>query len=423
MGAMPSPITGSAGNIEFLLHARTPARPGGRGRWAPARAPSHGRPAPWPRPIVGGARVGGHGRDRLLHPPRSPRGGRAGRPGRAPGWPARATESIAALRADGSVSVDGADLLVSLGGDGTLLRAVDAALAAGDPGARSQHRPARLPDPGRARRTGERAGRFPGRDPPGGGADDPRGRPCRTRRGQLVARRTALNEATVEKTVPGHTVRIAALIDDRPFVTYAADGLLVSTPTGSTAYNLSARGPVLSPRLRAIVVTPVSPHMLFDRALVLDPERAAAPRGARAPRRRPGRRRGHRVPPSSRVPPSTAARATGRPGWSRSGPATSTPSSGPSSTWPTGRGTGAVGTHLVELRVRNLGVIDDVTVVAGAGDDRPHRRDRGRQDPAGRGPRPAPRGPGRSVGGAGRRRRGHGRGPVRRRSDRARCRR
>jgi NAD+ kinase len=64
---------------------------------------------------------------------------------------------------------------------------------------------------------------------------------------------------------------VATFIDDRPFVTYAADGLLVSTPTGSTAYNLSARGPVLSPLLRAIVVTPVSPHMIFDRPLVLDP--------------------------------------------------------------------------------------------------------------------------------------------------------
>src|ERR1019366_2316701 len=89
--------------------------------------------------------------------------------------------------------------------------------------------------------------------------------------GTPVAQRTALNEATVEKTVPGHTVRIATFIDDRPFVTYAADGLLVATPTGSTAYNLSARGPVLSPRLKAIVVPPVSPHMLFDRPLVLDP--------------------------------------------------------------------------------------------------------------------------------------------------------
>ena len=81
-----------------------------------------------------------------------------------------------------------------------------------------------------------------------------------------------LNEAVVEKTVPGHTIRVAASIAGRPFVTYAADGLLVATPTGSTAYNLSARGPILSPGLRAVVLTPVSPHMLFDRPLVLDPE-------------------------------------------------------------------------------------------------------------------------------------------------------
>jgi NAD+ kinase len=80
-----------------------------------------------------------------------------------------------------------------------------------------------------------------------------------------------LNEAAVEKTVPGHTIRVAASIAGRPFVTYAADGLLVATPTGSTAYNLSARGPVLSPGLRALVLTPVSPHMLFDRPLVLEP--------------------------------------------------------------------------------------------------------------------------------------------------------
>jgi NAD+ kinase len=81
-----------------------------------------------------------------------------------------------------------------------------------------------------------------------------------------------LNEAVVEKTVPGHTIRVAASIAGKPFVTYAADGLLVATPTGSTAYNLSARGPILSPGLRAVVLTPVSPHMLFDRPLVLEPE-------------------------------------------------------------------------------------------------------------------------------------------------------
>lgn len=91
------------------------------------------------------------------------------------------------------------------------------------------------------------------------------------RRGHEPEVLPALNEAVVEKTVPGHTVRVAAEIAGRPFVTYAADGILVSTPTGSTAYNLSARGPILSPRLRAMVVTPISPHMLFDRPLILEP--------------------------------------------------------------------------------------------------------------------------------------------------------
>lgn len=81
----------------------------------------------------------------------------------------------------------------------------------------------------------------------------------------------ALNEAVVEKTVPGHTVRVALSVAGRPFVNYAADGVLVCTPTGSTAYNLSARGPILSPQVRALVATPVSPHMLFDRPLVLEP--------------------------------------------------------------------------------------------------------------------------------------------------------
>jgi NAD+ kinase len=81
----------------------------------------------------------------------------------------------------------------------------------------------------------------------------------------------ALNEAIVEKAGPGRTIRVDVAIAGRPFLTYAADGLIVSTPTGSTAYNLSARGPIVSPSLQAIVLTPISPHMLFDRSLVLEP--------------------------------------------------------------------------------------------------------------------------------------------------------
>jgi NAD+ kinase len=81
---------------------------------------------------------------------------------------------------------------------------------------------------------------------------------------------TALNEGVIEKQESGHTVRLQVSIDGTPFTSYAADGLILATPTGSTAYSLSARGPVLSPRLRAVLLTPVSPHMLFDRSLVLD---------------------------------------------------------------------------------------------------------------------------------------------------------
>jgi NAD+ kinase len=190
---------------------------------------------------------------------------------RASAWlSARGHRSVPALRPDGTASADGADLVVSLGGDGTLLRSVETALAGGIPvlginigrlGYLTPVEPAGLEDALASFLSGthqveERMTLSVSVHAPGG---------------SLIAHRTALNEATVEKTVPGHTVRIATSIDDRPFVTYAADGLLISTPTGSTAYNLSARGPVLSPRLRAIVVTPVAPHMLFDRPLVLDP--------------------------------------------------------------------------------------------------------------------------------------------------------
>ena len=82
---------------------------------------------------------------------------------------------------------------------------------------------------------------------------------------------TALNEGVVEKQGAGHTIRLQVRIDGAPFTSYAADGIILATPTGSTAYSLSARGPVLSPRLRAVLLTPVSPHMLFDRSLVLGP--------------------------------------------------------------------------------------------------------------------------------------------------------
>ena len=79
----------------------------------------------------------------------------------------------------------------------------------------------------------------------------------------------ALNEVVIEKIDFGHTVRLATSIDDEEALTYSADGIIVATPTGSTAYNLSAGGPILAPTLRAMVVTPVAPHFSLDRSLVL----------------------------------------------------------------------------------------------------------------------------------------------------------
>ena len=81
----------------------------------------------------------------------------------------------------------------------------------------------------------------------------------------------AFNEAVLEKTPMGHTVRLEVEVNGEFFTTYAADGLIVATPTGSTAYAFSARGPIVAPTHRAILLTPVSPHMLFDRTLVLEP--------------------------------------------------------------------------------------------------------------------------------------------------------
>lgn len=89
--------------------------------------------------------------------------------------------------------------------------------------------------------------------------------------GARLAQHLALNEVALEKKEAGHTIRLAVDIDRERFTTFVADGLIVATPTGSTAYSLSARGPILSPRLRAMLLTPLSPHMLFDRSMVLDP--------------------------------------------------------------------------------------------------------------------------------------------------------
>jgi NAD+ kinase len=91
------------------------------------------------------------------------------------------------------------------------------------------------------------------------------------RRGESTSVHTvALNEAVLEREGTGHTIRIDVELDGQPFTPYEADALIMATPTGSTAYAFSARGPIIEPSHRALLLTPVSPHMLFDRSMVLD---------------------------------------------------------------------------------------------------------------------------------------------------------
>jgi NAD+ kinase len=178
-----------------------------------------------------------------------------------------AGEAVAWLTEQGH-QAEGAELAVSLGGDGTVLRAVELAcpwkvpvlgVNLGRLGYLSEVEPSGL---------AKALERFWAGDY----QIEERMTLSVSVQGAAIDRTlVALNEAVLEKSESGHTVRLALSIDGRPFLTYAADGLIVATPTGSTAYNLSARGPIVSPRLKALVLTPVSPHMLFDRVLVLEP--------------------------------------------------------------------------------------------------------------------------------------------------------
>ena len=112
-----------------------------------------------------------------------------------------------------------------------------------------------------------------------------------TAEGATVGTWRALNEAVVEKRDSAHTVNLLVRIDGEPFTSYAADGLIVSTPTGSTAYSLSARGPIVSPKHRALLVTPVAPAHPVRSQPGARPDRDGPDRGARRTRGGRGRRR------------------------------------------------------------------------------------------------------------------------------------
>lgn len=95
----------------------------------------------------------------------------------------------------------------------------------------------------------------------------------RSREGQVLETRNAVNDAVISQASMARLLDFEARLDGEIVTTYKGDGLIVSTPTGSTAYNLAAGGPIMTPDLEAIAVTPICSHMLTNRPLVVRPDR------------------------------------------------------------------------------------------------------------------------------------------------------
>lgn len=87
-----------------------------------------------------------------------------------------------------------------------------------------------------------------------------------------VFRTWALNEAALEKASPKKMIEVAVAIDDQPLSSFGCDGVVVATPTGSTAYSFSAGGPIVWPGVEALLMVPLAAHALFARPLVTAPE-------------------------------------------------------------------------------------------------------------------------------------------------------
>lgn len=179
-----------------------------------------------------------------------------------------ALDGVRELGAD--TSLDDLELAIVLGGDGTILRAAELVRGSAAPvlginmghvGFLAEIERDELDDA--VRRVIDRDYVVEERMALAVGVTDP---------GGIVLYETwALNEATVEKASRERMLEVVVEIDGRPLTSFGCDGVVVSTPTGSTAYNFSAGGPVVWPEVEAIAVVPLSAHALFAKPLVVAP--------------------------------------------------------------------------------------------------------------------------------------------------------